>query len=83
MPRICSVPYCKGNYPTGPKVSVFSFPKRPNKKLEWLKAIQRKDFVPNQHSRVCELHFCNEDFIVTASAFDGKTGKVVSAPLQR
>ncbi|KAG8175556.1 hypothetical protein JTE90_008889 [Oedothorax gibbosus] len=32
---------------------------------------------------VCELHFCNEDFIVTASAFDGKTGKVVSAPLQR
>ncbi|XP_035223029.1 THAP domain-containing protein 6-like [Stegodyphus dumicola] len=82
MPGRCCVPLCKGNYPTGPKVSVFSFPKNEDLKREWLSAIQRKDFSPKKSSKVCELHFKKSDFKVEASAFDSKNGILISAPLQ-
>ncbi|XP_035210868.1 uncharacterized protein LOC118185167 [Stegodyphus dumicola] len=82
MPDRCCVPLCKGNYPTGPKLSVFSFPKNEDLKIEWLSAIQRKDFSPKKSSKVCELHFKESDFKVEASAFDSKNGILISAPLQ-
>lgn len=52
MPYRCCVPLCKGNYPNGPKVSVFGFPKDVELKKHWLSAIQRKDFSPSANSRV-------------------------------
>ncbi|KAG8175476.1 hypothetical protein JTE90_004168 [Oedothorax gibbosus] len=62
MPSRCCVPYCKGNYPTGPKVSIYRFPKDPDTAKKWIQAIQRKNFIPNKASRVCELHFKDPDF---------------------
>ena len=52
MPFKCVVPFCKGNYRNGPKVSVFSFPN--DKKLceKWIYAIRREHFLPTKNSRV-------------------------------
>lgn len=52
MPSRCCVPLCRGNYPNGPKVSVFGFPKDEIMKKQWLAAIQRKSFIPNTNSKV-------------------------------
>ena len=52
MPATCSVPGCKGNYRSGPKVHVFGFPKDIDQRAKWLHAIKRSDFVPNENSKV-------------------------------
>ena len=46
----CCMPFCKGNCRTGPKVSVFSFPRNPDIKRKWMKVIQRADFDPSTSS---------------------------------
>ncbi|GBO31963.1 hypothetical protein AVEN_121422-1, partial [Araneus ventricosus] len=43
MVNICSVPYCKGNYRTGPKVSAFNFPKDDELRQRWIASIGRKE----------------------------------------
>ncbi|XP_055924582.1 THAP domain-containing protein 2-like [Argiope bruennichi] len=78
MPFTCCVPNCKGNYKTGPKVSVFNFPKDGNLRKRWIATIHRKDFEP---SKVCELHFVEDDFVKEARGLDINTGKVLTAPL--
>lgn len=56
MPYKCVVPKCKGNYKTGPKVSVFRFPTSNELLKKWKSAIPR-DFVVTNHSRVSILYF--------------------------
>lgn len=47
-------PNCKGNYKTGPKVSLFRFPKDNELKQRWLNFIKReKEFTPTDSHRVC------------------------------
>ena len=58
MPYRCCVPNCKGNYKTGPQVSVFSFPAESEIKRKWIHAIKRKDFTPSQTSKVSWLLGC-------------------------
>ncbi|XP_075743482.1 THAP domain-containing protein 2-like [Rhipicephalus microplus] len=70
----CCVPGCRGNYDSGPKVRVFAFPKDEARKKSWIKAIPRKDFTPSIHSKVCELHFLEADFITKLSHFDAASG---------
>ncbi|XP_068085668.1 THAP domain-containing protein 5 isoform X2 [Anabrus simplex] len=81
MPQKCSVPNCKGNYRTGPKVSVFSFPTDDSERAKWLRAIRRDDFVPSQNAKVCELHFKTHEVEWTTSMYDEKNGKLLTAPL--
>lgn len=69
MPNRCCVPLCKGNYPNGPTVSVFSFPNNEKLKQEWLKQIQRKNFHPTKGSKVRLIIFlmfllCYVDFVL-------------------
>ncbi|GBM84225.1 hypothetical protein AVEN_94425-1 [Araneus ventricosus] len=71
----------RGNYKTGPKVSVFNFPKDEEFRQRWISSIGRKDFQPSKNSKVCELHFVVEDFIKEAHGFDVKAGRVLTAPL--
>lgn len=52
---------------------VFRFPKD--------EKYPRKNFVPNNHGRVCECHFEKEDFIYKISQQDTKTGEIVSVSL--
>ena len=52
MPYKCCVPECKGNYKSGPRVAVFSFPKDEDLRQKWIHAIKRKDFFPSKTSKV-------------------------------
>lgn len=52
MPNKCCVPGCTGNYKTGKKIQVFSFPKDADALKQWLRAIPRKDFVPTSCTKV-------------------------------
>ncbi|GBL95832.1 hypothetical protein AVEN_227089-1 [Araneus ventricosus] len=78
MVNIYSVPYCKENYKTGPKVSVFNFPKDDELRQRWIASIGRKDFQLSKSRKVYELHFVEEDFIKEARGFDMKTGRVLA-----
>jgi hypothetical protein len=65
MPFRCCAPNCRGNYPGGPKVSLFNFPKDKDLKARWVQAIKRqgengKSFVPN-----CIFKGKNKFFCVT------------------
>lgn len=59
MPSRCCVPFCKGNYDTGPKVSVYSFPKDEEIKQKWLQVIQRANFQPSKSSKVSFIIYFN------------------------
>lgn len=51
-------------------------------KKQWLAAIQRKSFISNINSKVCELHFLSCCFVTESRAYDEKSGTVISIPLQ-
>ena len=59
----CCVPLCnqKGNLDShGNRVGLFSFPKDPNLRSQWLRKIRRdvgKDFTLIDLTKVCSLHF--------------------------
>ena len=68
----CSVVTCKSGYhaKSTPKyVQWFLFPlenSRNNSKVlleKWKSRLNRKDFIPTKNSRICSLHFKNEDYI--------------------
>ncbi|KAG0701622.1 THAP domain-containing protein 4 [Chionoecetes opilio] len=79
MPSMCCVPNCNGNYKKGPRVSIFCFPRDKVLASQWLRAIKRDNFSPTASSRVCELHFTEDDFRREASATDAQTGIRVTA----
>ena len=39
------------------KLRFFRFPKNKRKRTAWVKAINRKDWQPNEYSRICSDHF--------------------------
>ncbi|XP_045102505.1 THAP domain-containing protein 1 B-like [Portunus trituberculatus] len=82
MPYKCCVPLCKGNYKSGPKVCLFSFPKEKKLARAWLHAIKRTDFTPTKYTKVCELHFRSEDIECETSFFDERTLTKVQAKLK-
>lgn len=68
MGRHCCVPFCKGNYRNGPKVSVYRFPKHDSMKKQWILNIGRDNFVPRNDSAVCAAHFTPECFTSTSGS---------------
>ncbi|XP_037526412.2 uncharacterized protein LOC119403555 [Rhipicephalus sanguineus] len=81
MPNKCSVPGCTGNYRTGKKIQVFSFPKDGDALNKWLRAIPRKDFVPTSCTKVCADHFDASCIERTTSYTDPRTGRVIEVAL--
>ncbi|CAL1265336.1 unnamed protein product [Larinioides sclopetarius] len=69
----CSVPFCRGNYDNGPKVSVVSLPKNEELKKKWLHAIPRENMPSTKNFKVCELHFDPADVRRHSEYFDAKT----------
>ncbi|XP_033728274.1 THAP domain-containing protein 5-like [Pecten maximus] len=47
---------------TGQKISLFTFPKDTKLRNEWTKRLKRKDYVPSDYSRLCQMHFTPESF---------------------
>ncbi|KAH7932845.1 hypothetical protein HPB49_003352 [Dermacentor silvarum] len=81
MPNKRCVPGCTGNYKTGKKIQVFSFPKDCDTLKKWLRAIPRKDFVPTSCTKVCADHFDASCIERTTSYTDPRTGKVIEVGL--
>ena len=67
MVYACVVPLCKTGSSSARrrarKTSVFKFPVDPDRRAAWIRAIRRNNFEPNQNSRVCSVHFRQEDFV--------------------
>lgn len=61
----CCVPYCKSDKKKKLGISFHEFPSDESRRQAWLKAVSRKDFVPNDKSSssvVCSLHFLDSDY---------------------
>ncbi|XP_077490877.1 uncharacterized protein LOC144101608 [Amblyomma americanum] len=81
MPNKCCVPGCSGNYDTGRKIQVLSFPKDDDTFKKWLRTIPRKDFVPTSYTKVCADHFDASCIETTTSYTDPRTGNVLTVRL--
>ncbi|KAH7959393.1 hypothetical protein HPB49_010801 [Dermacentor silvarum] len=81
MPCKCCVPRCRGNYTGDTKVHVFKFPRDQALRDAWILAVPRENLTVTEHSRVCELHFMDEDIIRDATHTDQATGRVMTVPL--
>ncbi|XP_077861527.1 THAP domain-containing protein 1-like, partial [Saccoglossus kowalevskii] len=70
MVHNCCVPECpKAGYriQDGRKVSFHKIPSREQIRLKWIHAIKRdpgKHFTISKHTKVCSLHFHEDDFTV-------------------
>ncbi|XP_047116800.1 THAP domain-containing protein 2-like [Schistocerca piceifrons] len=83
MPRRCCMPACRGNYTAQERVNRFHFPREEDARREWIRAVHVDNFTPSDHSVVCELHFHAHGIERTTSAYDAKTGRLITAPLDR
>ena len=41
---------------------MFRFPTDPERKRQWVAAIRREGWQPNEHSRICQEHFITEEY---------------------
>lgn len=60
MVRACCVVQCTNRDDTKGKekgLHFFRFPKDVRKRRAWIRAINRKNFAPNEHSCICSEHF--------------------------
>ena len=60
----CCVPGCSSGYASdnSTDVSMHKFPNDDVRKQQWLRCINRADFIPTNNSRVCSKHFIENDF---------------------
>ena len=49
--------------PTKPNIKLFQFPKEDKRCKEWAIKIKRKNWKPNKHSRICQEHFTDDQFM--------------------
>ncbi|KAM7311405.1 uncharacterized protein ISCGN_008312 [Ixodes scapularis] len=78
----CCVPNCRGNYDTGPKVRVFSFPKDDDRRMKWERAVRRDDIeiATLRDPKVCELHF-KKEYLRTTTSYTDSDGRTIEAPM--
>ncbi len=65
MPDHCSAPGCMSGYDGQKGHSFHKFPDDLQMRQKWLRAIPRdtKTWTPSTHSRMCSLHFREEDYV--------------------
>ena len=65
MPTCC-IPNCRSGYTSETEdhstISFHRFPLKEPLKSIWLKNIHRRDFTPTSNTRVCSLHFSDDDY---------------------
>lgn len=65
MPNRCSAFGCKSGYDSeerNPDISFHSFPIDEPIRSKWIQSLQRDNFTPSKYSRVCSVHFYEQDF---------------------
>ena len=55
MPSSCCAINCVNR--CSKKMLMFRFPTDPERKRQWVAAIRREGWQPNEHSRICQEHF--------------------------
>ncbi|KAK4028552.1 hypothetical protein OUZ56_021557 [Daphnia magna] len=84
MPNRCFVPNCNSGFPgstTTEKVAFFSAPRDSNLLQRWNHAIPRQDKKLQPSSKVCSLHF-EENDIIKGRNFISKDGQAIFYPLK-
>ncbi|XP_060877180.1 THAP domain-containing protein 1-like, partial [Metopolophium dirhodum] len=69
MPVSCVAFGCSNRFEPGKSIHFFRFPIK-NEELTqlWVNAIRRKNFNPTQWSRICSVHFTENDFMIRSDA---------------
>ncbi|XP_025423124.1 THAP domain-containing protein 1-like [Sipha flava] len=69
MPVSCVAYGCSNRYKSNSLIHFFRFPlnNEVTTKL-WTDAIKRKNFIPNQWSRICSVHFTDNDYQIRPDA---------------
>ncbi|CAK1581363.1 unnamed protein product [Parnassius mnemosyne] len=66
----CSINGCKNSSrtcnSTNKGITFHRFPKDPDIKEKWINLTGRQDWFPTENSRICSIHFHENDFNVTA-----------------
>ena len=60
MVKTCCVYKCNNQFNASAKskgISFFRFPKDKRKRQAWIKAVNRDEWMPNDHSWICSEHF--------------------------
>ena len=77
MPNLCLAPKCINGLSSTKKcasVSLHKFPLNNSDLLQqWLHRIHRRDLKPTRNSRICSLHFREEDFLQNSIDAKGRT----------
>ncbi|XP_066903045.1 methyl-CpG-binding domain protein 2 isoform X1 [Halyomorpha halys] len=83
MPSHCCVPKCTTNYSRSDiNVSVFSLPKDPGRRRQWLRAIGRQEYSVGKSSVVCIRHF-EEGSVLREDRATRVDGSVLAVPRVR
>ncbi|XP_068096398.1 THAP domain-containing protein 5-like [Hyperolius riggenbachi] len=66
---VCAMFGCKNRMHKGCGKHFFRFPlKDPDRLLMWIRAVQREDWTPSIHSKVCSDHFTEKDYMIRPGA---------------
>ncbi|CAI9596908.1 unnamed protein product [Staurois parvus] len=66
---VCAMFGCKNRMHKGCGKHFFRFPmKDPERLLRWIEAVQRDDWKPSVHSKVCSDHFTENDYMIRPGA---------------
>lgn len=66
---VCAMFGCKNRMHKGCGKHFFRFPmKDPERLLRWIEAVQRDDWKPSVHSKVCSDHFTEKDYMIRPGA---------------
>ena len=57
MVKSCCAVGCHNTYIKGNGIKFYRFPANSEKKAKWVAAVNRKDWIPNEHSWICSEHF--------------------------
>ncbi|CAI6346147.1 unnamed protein product [Macrosiphum euphorbiae] len=60
MPTSCCVRGCKSK--GNGKIKYFRFPRDVTRRLQWIQALDRENFVPTNNTLICEAHFTTNDY---------------------
>ncbi|XP_076299443.1 uncharacterized protein LOC143218242 [Lasioglossum baleicum] len=63
MVQTCCIKNCKERQNRDTNISFHKFPKDPELREKWIKAINCENFEPSAHSRVCSKHFESDCFV--------------------
>ena len=57
MPKYCCAPNCTNAFIKGSGIKFYHFPTDPERKQQWITAVNRKNWHPTEYTWICSEHF--------------------------